>query len=182
MSNAGPSRSPKKDDNIAARRKAFLLSLMKPSNQRGYVNCRLCHEQVWGPNGRYHMEKCPVLSKARKKADDEGLVLDTISGIPVDEEVFKSPKDAVPKPAKISGFMISSTVDINDPLTAPSVKQQRLGARLGRKGYVRCIYCNTEVYAPNAKHHAASCKNRQQDGSKQNDSGTKATPSSSTRH
>lgn len=106
------------------------------------------------------MEKCPIISKARKKAEDEGILLNSISGIPIDEEIFKKPKDAVPKPAKIPGFVISSTVDINDPYSAPSAKQQKMGIRTGKKGYVRCVSCNTEVYAPNAKHHAANCKKR----------------------
>lgn len=106
------------------------------------------------------MEKCPVILRARKKADDEGVKLLQIENIRFDEEVFKKPKEVVPKPAKFPGFVISSTVDIDDPRRAPAQIQQHSGTRAGRKGYVRCVYCNAEVYAPNAKHHAASCKKR----------------------
>lgn len=106
------------------------------------------------------MEKCPVILRARKKADEEGVKLVQIENIRFDEDVFKKPKEVVPKPAKFPGFVISSTVDINDPNSAPSQGQQHLGVRTGRKGYVRCVYCNAEVYAPNAKHHAVSCTKR----------------------
>lgn len=106
------------------------------------------------------MEKCPVILRARKKADDEGVKLLQIENIRIDEEVFKKPKEVVPKPAKFPGFVISSTVDIDDPHRAPPPKQHHSGLRAGRKGYVRCVFCNTEVYAPNAKHHAGSCKKR----------------------
>lgn len=37
---------------ISARRKSFVYEITKPSSKRGFVICRLCHEYVWGPNGK----------------------------------------------------------------------------------------------------------------------------------
>ena len=106
------------------------------------------------------MEKCPVLCRARRKAEDEGLTLHTICGLRIEEDLFKKPKASRPKAAKLPGFVISSTVHIDDPRKAPTVAEKRLGVRTGRKGYVRCLACNAEVYAPNARHHAAVCVQR----------------------
>ncbi|KAI0561074.1 hypothetical protein FGB62_93g021 [Gracilaria domingensis] len=148
---------------LAVKRKAMLCALTKPSSHRGYVICRLCNALVWGPNGRYHIEKCGVLCKARQRANEEGIKLVQVSGIAVDETLFKKPKSARPKAAKLPGFVISRTVTIENPFEAPSDFEKKRGARTGRKGYVRCLACNTEVYAPNAKHHAAACTRRRAD-------------------
>eukprot|EP00178_Gracilaria_changii_P004322 TRINITY_DN167_c0_g1_i1.p1 TRINITY_DN167_c0_g1~~TRINITY_DN167_c0_g1_i1.p1 ORF type:complete len:237 (-),score=34.95 TRINITY_DN167_c0_g1_i1:791-1501(-) len=145
---------------MAVKRKAMLCALTKPSSHRGYVICRLCNTLVWGPNGRYHIEKCSVLCKARQKANEEGIKLAQVSGIMIDESLFKKPKSARPKAAKLPGFVISRTVTIENPFEAPNDFEKKQGARTGRKGYVRCLACNTEVYAPNAKHHAAACARR----------------------
>lgn len=52
---ASPSSAPSASDDdparTAARKKAMLCALTKPSVHRGYVVCRLCSTLVWGPNG-----------------------------------------------------------------------------------------------------------------------------------
>ena len=103
------------------------------------------------------MEKCPVLFHARRKAEDEGLTLHTICGLRIEEDLFKKPKAPRLKAAKLEGFVISSTAHIDDPRKAPTAAEKRRGVRTGRKGYVRCLACNAEAYAPNARHHAAVC-------------------------
>ncbi|CAN8073815.1 unnamed protein product [Agarophyton chilense] len=145
---------------LATRRKAMLCALTKPSSQRGYVICRLCKTLVWGPNGRYHIEKCVVLCKARQTAKEEGIKLVQVRDIVVDESVFKKPKSSSPKAAKVPGFVISRSVALENPHEAPSDLEKNRGVKTGRKGYVRCLACNGEVYAPNAKHHAAACSKR----------------------
>ncbi|PXF45839.1 hypothetical protein BWQ96_04376 [Gracilariopsis chorda] len=161
---ASPSSAPSASDDdparTAARKKAMLCALTKPSVHRGYVVCRLCSTLVWGPNGRYHIEKCTVLCRARQKADEEGIKLVQVSGIRIDETLFKKAKSARPKAAKLPGFVISRTVNLENPYKAPSDAERKRGAKTGRKGYVRCLACNAEVYAPNAKHHAAACAHR----------------------
>lgn len=102
------------------------------------------------------MEKCSILSSARNKAVEEGLMLSSISGLDIDEELFKKPKVVRPKKAKIEGFAISSSVSVSDPTRAPTEEERKKGF-VGKKGHVRCLRCNVEVYAPNARHHKAAC-------------------------
>ena len=141
--------------------------------------CRLCSNLWWGPNGkllqtvshsfrptnrtppstfsgRYHMEKCSVISIARRKAVEDGLLLTCIAGLPIDEDLFKQPKKVKPKMAKIEGFAVSSSVSIIDPTRAPTEEERRQGL-VGKKGQVRCLKCNVEVHAPNSRHHRAIC-------------------------
>lgn len=63
-----------------------------------------------------------------------------------------------PREAKIPGFVMSNTVLRHDPLRAPTLKEQKMGVRTGRKGYTRCLACNCEVFAPNTLRHKAVCK------------------------
>lgn len=187
------------DSAAAERRKAFVIGITKPSAKRGFIICRLCHAQIWGPNGlflhtslssffffynqlliysiltivlsflqvlcirtgRYHIEKCPVITNARQTAKRSGTILKNINGIPVDDAVFKRPKRAQPKAAKIIGFVMSSSVALADPTFAPSSNQIEAGAKVGRKGYVRCLCCNSEIFAPNARYHASICHHSQ---------------------
>lgn len=39
------------DSAAAERRKAFVIGITKPSAKRGFIICRLCNTQIWGPNG-----------------------------------------------------------------------------------------------------------------------------------
>lgn len=32
--------------------KSFLAGITKPNPRRGYLNCRLCNDLIWGPNGK----------------------------------------------------------------------------------------------------------------------------------
>lgn len=103
------------------------------------------------------METCEVLCAERKKASAEGIQLHTINGIEIHEELFAQPKVLVPKAAKIPGFVMSSTVLRENQYKAPTRAQQNSGEASGRKGYVRCLACNTEVFAPNTRRHAKMC-------------------------
>lgn len=103
------------------------------------------------------MEKCPVIARARARAEEDGVLLHSIAGLRVYDGLFKKPKVSAPKAAKLPGFVISSTVAMNDPNHAPTHEEKKRGVCTGRKGYVRCLACNEEVYAPNARHHAAAC-------------------------
>lgn len=83
--------------------------------------------------------------------------LSSIAGVDVDEKFFKEFKENSAKPAKVNGFVISSTVSLSDPFFAPSEDEIRDGIKVGKKGYVRCLLCNAEVFAPNARSHASNC-------------------------
>lgn len=107
--------------------------------------------------GRYHIERCVVLNSARRKAEEDGTQLTQIANISIDEDVFKKPKTPRPKPAKIAGFVVSSSVRLDNPFEAPTDIEKRQGVKTGKKGYIRCKVCNKEVYAPNAKHHEKAC-------------------------
>lgn len=37
---------------FAIRKKSFVLSLMDSCSVRGYLTCKLCESNVWGPNGK----------------------------------------------------------------------------------------------------------------------------------
>lgn len=108
--------------------------------------------------GRYHIDKCPVLQEARETARKHGVRLTSVAGISVHPDVFKSTKKPEPKPAKIPGFVMSHSVSMLDPHQALTEEEIDSGMQRGRKGYVRCLRCNTEVFAPNARNHAAHCR------------------------
>lgn len=107
--------------------------------------------------GRYHIEKCRKILDARKTARLGGSQQTTINGRKIDDDIFKKIKPPIPRPAKIRGFVVSSSVTLSDPFSAPTLEDVDKGVRTGRKGYVRCLYCNAEVFAPNASYHASTC-------------------------
>lgn len=109
--------------------------------------------------GRYHIENCPVLTRLRSK-QNENLVLYSVNGIRIHHEFFERPKPLKPKRAKIHGFVMSNTVLLDDPFKAPTREQLKAGARVGRKGYTRCLRCNTEQHAPNTKRHLSLCRGK----------------------
>lgn len=43
---------------FANRKKAFILSLMDSCKTRGYLTCKLCRREVWGPNGKRFLLLC----------------------------------------------------------------------------------------------------------------------------
>lgn len=108
--------------------------------------------------GRYHIDKCPVLQNSRETARNHGARLTSVSGIPVHPDVFKSARRPRPKVAKIPGFVMSHSVSIDDPRRALTEEELDAGEKRGRKGYVRCLRCNSEVFAPNARYHASHCE------------------------
>lgn len=42
--------APESSSIITARRD-FVIAITRPSTRRGYLECRLCNSEVWGPNG-----------------------------------------------------------------------------------------------------------------------------------
>lgn len=106
--------------------------------------------------GRYHIEKCTVIRRCRSQKEDD-VLLHSINGLRIEEEFFAKPKPMKPKPAKIPGFVMSNTVLLSDCRVAPTTAQLKAGAIVGRKGYTRCLDCNTELFAPNTRRHALSC-------------------------
>lgn len=44
---------------FAIRKKSFILSLMDSCSTRGYITCKLCRKEVWGPNGKCFILFCP---------------------------------------------------------------------------------------------------------------------------
>lgn len=109
-------------------------------------------------SGRYHIEKCDVLLDARRTARLRNLTLTSINGLPVEEVFFKDQKCFFPKPSKVTGFVMSNTVAMDDPNYVPSREDIKRGVITGRKGYVRCVSCNAEVFAPNARAHSMACR------------------------
>jgi len=103
------------------------------------------------------MESCPVLCEERLTASRAGAQLHILNGIEMHEDLFAKPKVPVIKAAKLNGFVMSNTVLMDNPLKAPTLAQLKAGVRTGRKGYVRCLSCNAEVFAPNTKRHAQVC-------------------------
>lgn len=81
----------------------------------------------------------------------------SISGIVVDDDVFKKPKPPKAKCAKIEGFVMSNSVSLADPHYSPTLEEIENGIAIGKKGWVRCLVCNIEIFAPNAKYHASIC-------------------------
>lgn len=145
---------------ITTARRDFVIAITRPSTKRGYLECRLCDGEVWGPNGRYHLDKCPVLLEARDTARKHGVRLTTVGGFTVHPDVFRSSRRPEPKPAKIPGFVMSHSVSVNNPNQALTEEELDAGMQRGRKGYVRCLRCNSEVFAPNARNHASHCRRR----------------------
>lgn len=109
-------------------------------------------------SGRYHIESCTVLRQERLYAKKEGLRLHTLNGIEIDDELFAQPKLPIKKFAKIPGFVMSNTVLLGNPHKAPTLAEIRAGQTAGRKGYVRCLSCNAEVFAPNTRRHMTVCE------------------------
>lgn len=97
-----------------------------------------------------------MLRKYRAK-EDEGIVLHAINGLRIQSEFFAQPKPLKPKLAKIPGFVMSNTVLLSNPRVAPTLVELKGGAVVGRKGYTRCVACNTELFAPNTRRHVLSC-------------------------
>jgi hypothetical protein len=81
----------------------------------------------------------------------EGQVLRAVQGIPIPTEaIFRKPAEPVTKPAKVEGFVISA-----------SLSPYHLDASLpSRKGYVRCLACGADVWAPNSSRHRGVCAER----------------------
>lgn len=46
------SRSSPSEQDIQSRRKRFLFQMLGNSTRRGYLSCRLCSSNIWGPNGK----------------------------------------------------------------------------------------------------------------------------------
>ena len=109
------------------------------------------------PKGRYHIEKCVVVKRAREIAKQHRAQLVSVCGIPLHPDAFKKGSRPAPKPAKIPGFVMSHTVSLQDPTLALTQDEIESGMEHGRKGYVRCTKCNSEVFAPNARYHASIC-------------------------
>lgn len=104
------------------------------------------------------MESCHVLCRERKRAHHANFELQSVNGIRVSEDLFAKPKQLKPKLAKIPGFVMSRTVLLNDPNRAPELGASQRES--GRKGYVRCLTCNEEVFAPNTRRHAKVCSRK----------------------
>lgn len=161
-------------------RNEFIKRITFPSPDPGYIRCCLCDQEIWGPNGkavfiiyypvlsliahsnmksfegRYHIDKCNILLEKRKLSREIGEPLSKILGVTVDETILK-PLEPAPKQAKVKGFVKSNSVSVHDPMHSPSVEERQTGVPVGRSGYVRCLVCNAEVFAPNSKHHAQIC-------------------------
>lgn len=106
---------------------------------------------------RYHVENCTIIRSLRNSAYQKGYESFIVAGVLVDHSLFKPRRRIAPVPAKWKGFVLSSSVSTRDPALAPTEIQRKKGIKVGRKGYVRCVYCNTEIFAPNSKRHAAVC-------------------------
>lgn len=92
-------------------------------------------------------------------AKSHGAQLTCIAGINVHSDVFKSTRKPRPKPAKVPGFVMSHSVSVKNPRQALREEDVEGGVQQrGRKGYVRCLRCNSEVFAPNARYHAIHCE------------------------
>jgi len=52
---------------------------------------------------------------------------------------------------------MSNTVLRDNQFQALTEEQKKSGVQSGRKGYVRCLACNAEVFAPNTRRHAQKC-------------------------
>lgn len=44
---------------IITARRDFVIAITRPSTRRGYLECRLCESEVWGPNGKFFISKFP---------------------------------------------------------------------------------------------------------------------------
>lgn len=110
--------------------------------------------------GRFHIERCKVLKEARDTAKAYNARLVSVSGISVRPEVFKKGRRPSPKPAKIAGFVMSHTVSKNNPRMALTEEEIENGLPHGKKGHVRCLVCNMEVFAPNTRFHSSTCQKK----------------------
>lgn len=110
-------------------------------------------------SGKHHIEKCSVLKTARLTAKRNDIKLVMVGGIDIDEDLLNNVSLPTPKPAKIHGFVMSSSVLLTDPSRAPSGMSTNTRQRTGRKGYTRCLKCNAETYGPNTSRHV--CRGKQ---------------------
>lgn len=108
--------------------------------------------------GKHHIEKCATLRNCRAQAKNSNTKLAIIGGIDIEEDLLKPLEKPTPKPAKIDGFVMSSSALLSDPRRAPSDFDGDYKQKTGKKGYTRCLACNAETYAPNTSRH--SCAKR----------------------
>jgi hypothetical protein len=102
--------------------------------------------------GRYHIDTCVVLCDERTRALKDGHFLRTIRGISIPTEaIFRKPLEPVLRPAKIDGFVVSSSLCFSE-LDTDSPQ---------RKGYVTCLTCGVDVWAPNSSRHREICAKKQ---------------------
>lgn len=57
----------------------------------------------------------------------------------IDEDLFSSPCLPRPKPAKLEGFVMSSSALLDDPTAAPLPGEPKHEQKTGRKGYTRYV-------------------------------------------
>lgn len=87
--------------------------------------------------GRYHIDKCSVIVRARADAIRNNVKLASIGNIAIDEELFSAPSLPQPKPAKLDGFVMSSSALKDNPRVAPLPGDKKEDQRTGKKGYTR---------------------------------------------
>lgn len=107
--------------------------------------------------GRYHIEACTIILKERQKARRSYSPSFSVAGITVPTDIFEVARRPKVQFAKINGFVLSASVARDNPMYAPTNDEIERGIQVGRKGYVRCMRCNAEVFAPNARHHSLTC-------------------------
>lgn len=119
--------------------------------EKGCLQCRLCQDMLWAPNARYHLDSCEKLVQERKQAIRNGHTLKSICGVTIsDEQVFSKPATPSCRAAKVEGFVMS-------PAGAATSHDNDGAATKITKGYVRCLVCEQEVWAPNSSRHRSRC-------------------------
>jgi hypothetical protein len=84
-----------------------------------------------------------VILEERGNARAEARTVRAVRGIPVPAEpIFREPTQQSCRPAKVRGFVLSRTV---------------ASARAASKGYVLCLQCGKDVWAPNSVRHREAC-------------------------
>lgn len=48
-------RAESDSSSIITARRDFAVAITRPSPRRGYLQCKLCDREVWGPNGMFHI-------------------------------------------------------------------------------------------------------------------------------
>lgn len=56
-----------KASSISARRKEFVYRITKPGSKPGFVVCRLCHANLWGPNGKISIRSNPQIPQSNSR-------------------------------------------------------------------------------------------------------------------